>query len=129
MRNLFLTAVILWVAHGVEELATGFYAVDSQVKFMFGFTEKLTSLHASFLVFQIMLWLILIVSYLLILGPKSQLRLIIIPGIILVYELYHIYKAVAVGGYYPGLITALGFPIIAFLFWQQLLKEFKSHGF
>ena len=128
LQTLFLIAIVLWIAHGVEELTTGFYNVDSHVKFMFGFVERLSPLHASFLVFQIMLWILLIISYLLIRGPKWQLRLMIIPGLILIYELHHVYKAFEISGYYPGLITALFFPIIAVYFWQELLRCFKKHG-
>lgn len=125
LKYIFLISVVLWIAHGMEELATGFYNVDSQVRFMFGFTEKLTPLHSAFLVFQIMLWLTLVVSFLLILGPKWQVRLMAVPGLILVYELYHLYKALMIGGYYPGLITAFLFPIVAFFFWKELIKNYK----
>jgi hypothetical protein len=113
----------LFIAHGAEELMTGFYNMDSHVKFMFGFVESLTPLHAAFLVFQIMLWLMLIVSYLLLRGEKWQLRLMAIPGLVMVYELHHIYKAIVVGGYYPGLITALFFPIIGLFFWKEYLNS------
>ena len=34
----------------------------------------------------------------------------------------HIWKAFAAWDYYPGLITALGFPLIGFLFWKELTK-------
>jgi hypothetical protein len=125
LKKLFLFSTFLWIAHGVEELATGLYAVDSHVHFMFGFVNSLTPIHAAFLVFQFMLWLMLVLAYLLMLGPKWQLRLMIIPGLVLVYELHHWYKAIEVGGYYPGLITALAFPIVAFFFWKELVTNFK----
>jgi len=126
LKNIFLISVILFIAHGAEELATGLYNVDSHVKFMFGFVENLTSIHAAFWIFQIMLWLILIISYLLILGPKWQLRLMFVPGLVFIYELHHIYKAIIVGGYYPGLITALLFPVVAFFFWKELIKNYHD---
>ena len=126
LKNIFLLSIILFIAHGTEELATGLYNVDRHVKFMFGFVENLTSIHAAFSVFQIMLWLILIISYLLILGPKWQLRLMFIPGLVFIYELHHIYKAIMVGGYYSGLITALLFPIVAFFFWKELIKNISE---
>ena len=122
LKKIFLLSIILWIIHGIEELATGFYNVDSQVKSMFGFAERLTSIHSAFLVFQIMFWLMLIVSYLLILDPKWHVRLMFIPGLVMVYESYHIYKAIMVGGYYPGLVTALFFPIVAFFLWKELIK-------
>ena len=45
-----------------------------------------------------------------------------VPGIIFIYELHHLYKAVLTGGYYPGLITALLFPVIGYFYWRELLK-------
>ncbi len=122
LKNIFLVSIFLWIAHGTEELVTGFYNVDSHVKFLFGFTESFTSLHTAFLVFQIMLWLMLIVSYLLISEPKWQLRLMLIPGLIMVYELHHLYKAIEVGGYYPGLLTALLFPVTGYFYWKEWVR-------
>ena len=127
LKTIFLLSVVLWIIHGTEELTTGLYSVDSHVAFVFGFTEKFTSVHTAFFVFQIMLWLILIVSYLLILGPKWQLRLMFIPGIAMIYELHHLYKAIEVGGYYPGLITALFFPIVGYFFWKEYLKNLRTN--
>ncbi len=125
LKNIFLLSIVLFIAHGTEELTAGFYNIDSQVKFMFGFVERLTPLHAAFVIFQIMLWFMLIVSYLLLQGEKWQLRLMAIPGLVMVYELYHIYKAIIAGGYYPGLITALFFPIIGFFFWKEYITNLK----
>lgn len=126
LKNLFLFSIPLFIAHGIEEYFTGLYNVDSHVKFMFGYFVHLAPLQATFLIFQIMLWLLLIVSYLLIRGEKWQLRLMIIPGIIFIYELHHFYKAFAVGGYYPGLITALLFPIIGVLYWKEWIRCVKG---
>jgi hypothetical protein len=125
-KNIFLISIILLIAHGIEELATGMYNVDRHVEIMFSFVKGMTPTHAAFLVFQIMIWLILIVSYLMILGPKWQLRLLVIPGLIFVYELEHIYMAISVGGYYPGLITAVLFPVVGFFYWKELIKTFKN---
>lgn len=126
LQSLFLLATLLWIAHGIEELATGMYRVDSHVHFMFWFVHPLTPIHAAFLIFQIMLWLLLVISYVLLQGPRWQLRLMYIPGLVLIYEFHHFYNAIEVGGYYPGLITALLFPIVGFFFWKELLKTFRS---
>ena len=126
LKNLFLIGIILWIIHGIEELATGFYNIDSHVLFVFSFVKNMTPMASIFLTFQIMFWLALIVSYFMIKSPKWQLRMMIVPGIIMVYELHHFYKAIIVGGYYPGLISALAFPIIGFFFWRELLRIYKK---
>ena len=127
LKTIFALSIPLFIAHGVEEYFTALYNVDSHVKFMFGYFFTLPTPQAIFLLFQIMLWFTLIISLLLISGEKWQLRLMVIPGLIYIYELHHFWKAFEVWSYYPGLITAIAFPIIGFLFWKELLKNFKKH--
>ncbi|TSC78393.1 MAG: hypothetical protein G01um101433_269 [Parcubacteria group bacterium Gr01-1014_33] len=50
----------------------------------------------------------------------------VIPGLIYIFELHHIWKALFSWAYYPGAITATAFPVIAFLFWKELPKEFAT---
>ena len=125
LKNIFLLSIPLFIAHGLEEILTGFYNVDSHVAFMFGKLATMPTTQALFILFQIMIWLILIIGYLLLLGPKWQLRLMFIPGIVFIYELQHLYKAFEVDGYYPGLITAVPLYIVGFLFWKELIKNYK----
>src|SRR3989338_9567853 len=103
LKNIFLLSILAFIAHGLEEILTGFYNVDSHVAFMFGKLATMPTTQALFILFQIMIWLILIIGYLLILGPKWQLRLMFIPGIAFLYEFHHLYKVFEVGGYYPGI--------------------------
>ncbi len=126
---IFLVSIPLFIAHGLEEILTGLYNTDSHVAFMFGSLAKLPNIQALFVLFQIMIWFMLIISYLLLLGPKWQLRLMFIPGFIFIYELHHLYKAISVAGYYPGIITAILLYVIGFFFWKELLKNLKNnHG-
>ena len=126
LKTIFGFSVPLFVAHGLEEYLTGIYGVDSHVRFVLGYFNTLPAPQATFLLFQIMLWLMLIISFVLISGTKWQLRLMMLPGLIYIYELHHIWKALSVWSYYPGLITAVGFPIIGFLFWKELWKIFRQ---
>jgi hypothetical protein len=125
LKNIFAFSIPLFIAHGLEEYFFGFYNIDSHIKFMFGYFEQMMPLQATFLIFQIMLWLLLIVSYFLIRGERWRLWLMAIPGIIFIYELHHFYKALDVGGYYPGLVTALLFPVIGYLYWKEWTKCIK----
>jgi len=127
LKSIFALSILLFVIHGLEEIFTGFYNIDSHVAFMFGKLATLPTMQALFILFQIMLWLVLIVSYLLLLGPKWQLRLMFIPGIIFFYELHHLYKVIDVGGYYPGIITAIALYIVGFFFLKELLNNFKKN--
>jgi len=121
LKTIFALSIPLFIAHGIEEIMTGMYDVDNQVHFLFSPLANFSSQGATFVVFQVMLWLLLIVSFLLLLGPKWQFRLLAVVGLLYLYEFSHILGAISVGGYYPGLWTALLFPVVAFFYWKELL--------
>ena len=124
LKTLFFISIPIFIVHGLEEYFTGFYNVDSSFKFFFHFFETMPVQQATFLLFQIMLWLALIVFAFLIWSEQWRLRLMVLPGLVYIFELHHIWKALEVWGYYHGLITALMFPVIGFLYWKELLKGF-----
>ena len=122
LKIIFAISIPIFIAHGLEEYFTGFYNVDNIFRFVFRPFEMMTIPQATFLLFQIMLWLAFIVFAFLIASEKWQLRFMVLPELIYIGEFHHIWKALAAWNYYPGLITALGFPIIGFLFWRELTK-------
>lgn len=124
LKNIFSISIPVFIAHGLEEYFTGFYNVDGISRFVFSPLESMPVLQATFLLFQIMIWLLLVVSLLLITSEKWQLRLMIIPGLIYIFELHHLWRALMSWNYYPGVITAIAFPIVSFLFWKELLNDF-----
>jgi len=126
LKNIFIVSIPVFVAHGLEEYFNGFYNIDSSSKFMFGYFGTLPTSQAIFLFFQIMLWFALIISAFLISSEKWRLRLMIIPGLVYIFEFVHFWKALDIGGYYPGLITAIAFPFIAFFFWKELIINYKK---
>ncbi len=127
LKIIFALSIPLFIAHGIEEFVTHFYDTDAWDQAIFGNLFGNLSTHgATFITFQIMLWLLLIISFLLLLGEKWQFRILAIAGVIYIYELHHIIKAVSVGGYYPGLVTALVFPVIAYFFWREWLGSLRS---
>lgn len=126
LKNIFILSVPVFITHGLEEYFTGLYNIDSHVKFIFGYFNALPTPQAVFLLFQIALWILLITIAILISSEKWRLRLMIIPGLFYIYEFHHIWKAILAGGYYPGLITALVFPIIAVFFWRELIRNYKK---
>lgn len=121
LKVLFQISLGLFIAHGIEEYVTGFYNLDKWDEWIFGLLP-FTSIHqAMFATFQVMFWLLLIVSFLLLMGKKWQFRLLALLGVVYIFELHHIVKAVAALSYYPGFITALGFPVLAYFYWKELL--------
>jgi len=124
LKNILSLAILLFIVHGLEEYFTGFYHIDPSIQAVFG---KLGfSLASTFLFFQIVLWLLLILGFLLVkknIWPKT---ILVVVGLIMFYELYHIYKAIMVGGYYPGLYTALIFPVVEYFYWREFIRNYKK---
>lgn len=126
LKTIFFISIPVFVAHGLEEYFNGFYNADPIFKFFFHYFDAMPIPQATFLLFQIMLWVALIIFAFLLLSEKWRLRLMIIPGLIYILELHHFLEALVSAGYYPGAITAIAFPIIGFLFWKELLKNFQQ---
>ena len=127
LKTIFALSIPVFIAHGIEEYLTGFYNLDQWDEWIFGLLP-FTSIHQSmFATFQVMFWLLLIVSLLLLLNEKVRFYLLAIVGIIYLFELHHIFKAVFAWSYYPGLITALAFPVFVVLFWKEWFRSFRSN--
>lgn len=125
LKTIFLLSIPVFIAHGIEEYITEFYNIDKFSRFVFSYTETMSPLQASFITFQIMIWILLIFGAIFITRPKWMLYIMIIPGLIYLFELHHLFKALISLNYYPGLITAILFPFIGFYYWKQLIKDWK----
>ena len=126
LKTIFAISIPVFIVHGLEEYYTGFYNVDYTFTRIFRLFKIMDTSQAGYVFFQILFAFFLIVFLLLIIDERWRLRLMIIPGILYIIELDHILRAVISWGYYPGLITALVFPVIGFLFWKELLKNYKT---
>src|SRR3989338_9152496 len=126
LKNIFYISVPVFIAHGLEEILNGFYNVDWSTKIVFGFLDGMSLPQATFVVFQIMLWLALIIFAFLIASEKWRLRLMFLPGIIFIVELHHPWSVITSWSYYPGAITSIPLVILGFLFWKELLKELRK---
>ena len=124
LRKIFFVSIPVFIAHGIEEYVTGFPQIDSTFAFVFRPVLNMSVENGTFIVFQIMVWLLLIICWLLLLGENWQKRLIVIPGVLYIFEFHHIIEAIIRWEYYPGLFTGLAFPIFAFLFWKEVIRNF-----
>ena len=127
LKTIFIISIPVFIAHGLEEFFNAFYNIDWSTKLVFEFLYEMSVPQATFLVFQIMLWLALIVFAFLIANEKWRLRLMFLPGIIFIVELHHPWSVITSWGYYPGAITAIPLLILGFLFWKELIKKFKNY--
>ena len=125
LKTIFAISIPLFIAHGVEEILTGFYTLDQWDEWIFGLLP-FTSVHeAMFVTFQVMLWLTLVVGLLMLQSERMRLYVLGVAGVVYLFELHHIVKAILAGGYYPGLITALLFPPLAYLFWKEWVRNYQ----
>jgi hypothetical protein len=114
------------MAHGLEELWTDFYSIDTHYHALFGVFDDMPVYKATFLLFNLMMWLWLTTSLLLISDSKWQLRLAILPMGLYVFELHHLIDIAKARGYTPGAITGMAFPILAVLYGRQLLIDIAA---
>lgn len=122
LEFVFLLLIVLFVIHGLEEYFTGFYEIDWSYRFIFG---SLSDIPQVFLLYQLGLWLLLLLTFLLLKRGKRITWLLVAMGIVSILELQHVYAALTQGSYYPGLITSLLFPVVAVYYWKELLKYIK----
>ncbi|OGY37504.1 MAG: hypothetical protein A3E36_02725 [Candidatus Andersenbacteria bacterium RIFCSPHIGHO2_12_FULL_45_11b] len=124
--TIFGFSIPLFIAHGIEEIQTGFYNVDVWDRALFVPFEGLSMHSVMFVTFQMMLWVLLCIVLAMLINEKTRLYTLALAGGIYVLELHHIYKALAGGGYYPGLITSLLFPFVAVIFWKEWMKNYRN---
>ena len=85
LKTIFIISIPVFIAHGLEEFFNAFYNIDWSTKLVFEFLYEMSVPQATFLVFQIMLWLALIVFAFLIASEKWRLWLMLLPGIIFIF--------------------------------------------
>ncbi len=118
LKIIFGISIPLFIAHGLEEYFTGLYNFDS-------FYQSFSNPKIAFIfVVLVLLNILLVIAYVLIQKNIFVSFLSFALGILLLLEFIHFYDAIKIGGYYPGLITASAFPVVALIYWKQLLKRF-----
>jgi len=122
LRFYILLSIPLFIAHGLEELFTGFADIDPIFANVFAIFNLPVN-GTSFLIFQIAAWIALILIYLKLGQNRWSTFFAVLVGLIYFLELHHIFQSVFRGEYYSGLITALAFPVIGFFFWRELLRS------
>lgn len=127
LRTIFAWSIPVFIAHGIEEYVMGFPDTDPIFGFAFQSILVMDTANAVFIMFQIMLWILLIVSLLMLHGEQWQRRLLLIPGIVYVFEFHHLYEAIVRQQYYPGTFTSLLFPVFAVFFWKEYSREYRQY--
>ncbi len=123
LQYIFLLSILLFYLHGLEEVVTGFYSVDPTFHWLASQFDTIKQ--AAYYVFHFWWWLLLPIVFLLMKGGKWAYIVLALYGLVLVNESYHFIRTLIVWQYFPGTITALGFPIIAVFYWKELIINWK----
>lgn len=126
LNSLFLISLVLIYAHGLEENLTGFPQTDPFMVFgaqYFGTTPEIF-----YWVSHLIWWLSVPLLFVLLKRTRILLFLLTLFSFIFVIELHHTIKAIFAKSYYPGLITAVFYPLIGYFFWTELIKNWRNYG-
>ena len=126
LKILFGLSALLLTVHGLEEYFTGLYAVNADVAWLVSFTDGMSISQAVFLTYEIALWVMLFLIFLTLVGGVCRKIVLTMLGLLFFYEITHFIGAFEVGGYYPGLVTALLFPVLGYFYWKELIFHLRS---
>mgnify|MGYP001597440980 CR=1 FL=1 len=124
LKIIFAASLFVIYLHGVEEVIGGFQHVDSFMAF--GASLLNTSVEIFYWTSHIVWWLAVPLLYFIFRNSAYLFLLLSLYGLVFVVELHHVAKAMQIGSYYPGAITAIFYPIIGFFFWRELLHAWKT---
>jgi hypothetical protein len=123
LKTIIFASVLLMIIHGMEEIHQGFfesYELFANVSRMFSSKGE-----ALFIGFQITWWIMLLLFCVLLISEKWRFRVVLLFGLVLLYENQHIYQAVVEQKYYPGLISALFMIPLTIAFWREVYVSFR----
>lgn len=123
LKYIIFIALVLIYTHGLEEIFTGFYLNDSTMKFL-GDYFNITG-ESFYWISHAIWWIVLpLLAYVVVVKGK-MLWLLVLFGLVFFIELHHFAKAIFARSYYPGMLTAILYPIIGIIYWRELFKNYK----
>jgi hypothetical protein len=122
MTRLLRIAFALYVPHLVEEGLTGMHD-DALIVRAFEPLASLSPRHASYLVFQIMLAITLLTTFLFAAGGRQRLVVVSVIGFSLVAEAHHLLRALWTLHGNSGLVTSLPMPIFGVYMLRRVIQE------
>jgi len=126
LKRLFSLSLLLIYAHGVEEIITGFQYSDSFI--VYGANLFNTTPEIFYWVSHLVWWTSLPILFLLFSRNRLGLPLMALYGLVFFVELHHPIKGFLASRYYPGMITALLYPIFGLFYWKRMIKDWKTVG-
>ena len=123
LKYTFLLSLLLIYAHGVEEIINGFQYSDSFM--VYGANLFNTTPEIFYWVSHLVWWTSLPLLFLLFRENRLGLLLMTLYGLVFFIELHHPIKGLLASRYYPGMITAMLYPIFGIFYWKQIIEDWK----
>ena len=123
LKYTFLLSLLLIYAHGVEEIINGFQYSDSFM--VYGANLLNTTPEIFYWVSHLVWWTSLPLLFLLFRENRLGLLLMTLYGLVFFIELHHPIKGLLASRYYPGMITAMLYPIFGIFYWKQIIIDWK----
>lgn len=124
-KKIFLLGLALIYLHGIEEILFGFWKVDSVLMTWNDFLVSIPQ--AVYYASHIAWWILLIPIALLVVGGRWSLAGLALFGIVWFIEIHHLVGAIFIThSYYPGMVTALLYPIVGVFYYRELIQNFKK---
>lgn len=124
LKSITFVALGVIYLHGVEEILMGFYQNDSTMK-LFGHYFNLSA-NEFYWISHLIWWITLPILFLLVV-KKQLFWLMVLFGIVFIVEIHHLIKAAQAMTYYPGMLTAIFYPIIGFFYWRELIINLRKN--
>lgn len=124
LKYIILIALGLIYAHGLEEIITGFYLSDSTMELLGSYFNLSTQ--SFYWVSHAVWWIGLAILSFVVLIKGKLLWLLSLFGIVFFIELHHIGKAIFTGNYYPGMLTAILYPLLGIFYWKELIRNWRK---
>lgn len=123
-QNILLIIIALFILHAIEEWYTEMFNVDWF--FMRSASFFHTTSETVFLIFELIWCTFLIILFWGILKGKWRFPIMILLGIILLFETQHLISAILAWGYYPGSITSLMLLAVTPIFWKEVIHFYRD---
>lgn len=124
LKHIFLLSLLLIYAHGIEEVINGFQYSDSFI--VYGSNLFNTTPEIFYWISHLVWWVSLPILFLLFRKSRLGLTLMTLYGLVFFIELHHPIKGFLAGSYYPGMVTALFYPVFGFFYWKQIITNWKA---
>ena len=118
--------LLVYAPHLLEEALTGMHD-DPLIVAAFAPLALLSSRHAAYLVFQIMLAFSLGMALLVSVGERARPFLLAGLALALLCESHHVLRSLVSHAYNPGLVTSLPMPIVGIVVLARALRSSHHH--